>query len=224
MRVIQNNANLRFSTWKLHSNLSRIRSSPFVSFSFQRSQNVLTIHGWKLLHIVKKVVYSCLYLHKNVVVSTYINVELLSNVDKINTLTSENNSNLMLKNCNVSSVFWIWSALEQSRNRIPDRWYIIHTFLLISTPETRLTWEKFKICFLFFLFFVSFFFSFLFPRISGNLDQRIIFLAPRQLWKLSYPWYIWPVHETSWLFAYNFLFIVFPFLLQKFLIVYLKCS
>ena len=36
--------------------------------------------------------------------STHVNVELLSNVDKINTLKSKTNSDVMLKNYDVSLV------------------------------------------------------------------------------------------------------------------------
>ena len=43
-------------------------------------------------------------LHMNVyIVSIYKNVELLSNVDKLNTLTSENND-VIFKNYDVSSI------------------------------------------------------------------------------------------------------------------------
>ena len=60
---------------------------------------VLVINGWKPLIIVKK------NLHINVyIVFIYINVELLSNVDKRNTLRSKNNNDVMFKNCDVSSI------------------------------------------------------------------------------------------------------------------------
>ena len=54
---------------------------------------VLVINGWRLLIIVKK------NLHINVyIVFIYMNVELLSNVDKRNTLRSRNNNDVMPKN------------------------------------------------------------------------------------------------------------------------------
>ena len=60
--------------------------------------SVLIINSWQPLNIVKN-------LYINVyIVSIFVNVELLSNVDKINTPTSKNNSDVMLKNYDVSSV------------------------------------------------------------------------------------------------------------------------
>ena len=44
----------------------------------------------------------------------------------------------MFQNYDVSSILRFEFGLKQSRNRIPDRWCIIHTFLLISTPDIRL--------------------------------------------------------------------------------------
>ena len=61
---------------------------------------VLIINGWKPLTIVKKISTETSTLS----LSIYRNVKLLSNVDKINTLTSKKNSNVMLKNYDVSSV------------------------------------------------------------------------------------------------------------------------
>ena len=59
----------------------------------------LIINGWEPLNIAKKNLYINVYI-----VSIYINVELLSNVDKINTPTSKNNSDVTLKNYDVLSV------------------------------------------------------------------------------------------------------------------------
>ena len=63
---------------------------------------VLIINGWEPLNIAKKNLYINVYI-----VSIYINVELLSNVDKINTPTSKNNSDVTLKNYDVLSVLWV---------------------------------------------------------------------------------------------------------------------
>ena len=60
---------------------------------------VLIINGWEPLNIAKKNLYINVYI-----VSIYINVELLSNVAKINTPTSKNNSDVTLKNYDVLSV------------------------------------------------------------------------------------------------------------------------
>ena len=59
---------------------------------------VVIINGWKPLNIVKKNLCINVYI-----VTIYINVELLFNVDKINALTLKNNIDVMLKNY-VSSV------------------------------------------------------------------------------------------------------------------------
>ena len=60
---------------------------------------VLIINGWKPLNIAKKNLYINVYI-----VSIYIFI--LSNVDKINTPTSKNNSDATLKNY-VLSVLWV---------------------------------------------------------------------------------------------------------------------
>ena len=135
---------------------------------------MLLINGWKSLTIVKKNLYMNVYI-----VSIHINVELLSNVDKINTPTSKN-SDAIFKNYDCSSILWV----SQSRNGISDRWCIIHTFLLISIPDTHykilklLFFFSFSYLSLLFLYFLLLLHQFL--GISGNLDQHIIFLASKQ--------------------------------------------
>ena len=57
------------------------------------------------------------------------------------TITSCSETMTFHQSCEVSL---LWNnqgkfVLEQSRNRIPDKWCIIHAFLLISTPDIRLT-------------------------------------------------------------------------------------
>ena len=59
---------------------------------------VLKINSWKPVAIVKKSLHIRVYI-----VSIYISVELLSDIDKKNNLTSKNNSDIMLKNDDVSS-------------------------------------------------------------------------------------------------------------------------
>ena len=58
---------------------------------------VLKINSWKPIAIAKNL-YTYFYI-----VSIYISVELLSDIDKKNNLTSKNNSDIMLKNDDVSS-------------------------------------------------------------------------------------------------------------------------
>ena len=93
---------------------------------------LLVINGWKPLIIVKK------NLHINVyIVFIYINVELLSNVDKRNTLTS--------KKQQWRHVACEFNTFRNNPDQIPDRWRIIHISLLISTPDARLTlllWKR----------------------------------------------------------------------------------
>ena len=60
---------------------------------------VLVINGWKPLAIVKKIIYTNVYI-----VFIYINVELLSNVDKRNILRSKDNNDFMFKKYDVSTI------------------------------------------------------------------------------------------------------------------------
>ena len=69
---------------------------------------MLIISDWKPLTIVKKSLHKKNpYIKKSLHLSpsTNVNVELLSNVDKINTLNSKNNSEVMIKSYDVSCEF-----------------------------------------------------------------------------------------------------------------------
>ena len=51
----------------------------------------------------------------------------------------------MFKIYDFSLILWVLSVLKQSRNRISDRWCIIHTFLLISSPAYTTAYTAYTI-------------------------------------------------------------------------------
>ena len=65
-------------------------------------RSVLIINNWNLFTTIKKKFYITVGI-----VSIYKNVELFSDVDKINAPKWKNNSDIMLKSYDVSSVLWV---------------------------------------------------------------------------------------------------------------------